>query len=169
MKVLVFAILLVFMSPAYSLSIDPANSVLDVPWDSSEDEAEKILGKSNGFFQATKYKKYVFYGKSIALVFEREKLKGFIYSEYLLIPLLNEAVSINPQFSSPQIEMNGVKLNGMGFSELASKLPYKLGSPAYQVQVATDETQIQINFSSISMQGVKEDFKFSGLEIHYEL
>lgn len=169
MKSVVFAILLVFMPPVYALDIDPANSVLGVPWDSSEEGAEKILGKSNGFFQATKYKKYVFYGKSIALVFEREKLKGFIYSEYLLVPLINEAVSVNPQFSSPQIEMNGVKLNEVAFSELALKLPFKLGSPAYQVQVATDETQIQFNFSSTSMQGSKEEFKFSGLEIHYEL
>ena len=168
MKNLLLAIILFVTLPAHALEIDPANSVLGVPWDSSEEIAEKILGKPNGFFQATKYKKYVFYGKSIALIFEREKLKGFKYSEYLL-PLYNEAVSVNADFSSPQLEINGVKLNGASFSELASKLPYKFGNPEYQVNVATDESQIQFNFSSTSMNGAKEEFKFGGLEIHYEL
>ena len=83
--------------------------------------------------------------------------------------MYNEAVSVNADFSSPQLEINGVKLNGASFSELASKLPYKFGNPEYQVNVATDESQIQFNFSSTSMNGAKEEFKFGGLEIHYEL
>lgn len=93
MKNLLLSIILFVTLPAHALEIDPANSVLGVPWDSSEEIAEKILGKPNGFFQATKY----------------------------------------------------------------------------QVNVATDESQIQFNFSSTSMNGAKEEFKFGGLEIHYEL
>lgn len=169
MKKILLAFLLIMAIPVHAFEINPAKSVLGVPWNSSEQATEIILGKPNGFFQVTKYKKYVFYGNSIALIFERDKLKGLIYSEYLLVPLYKDAISVNEQFSNPIIKINGVTLSGASFSELASSLPYKFGSPTYQVKVATDEAQIQFNFSSVSKNGSETGFRFSGLEIHYEL
>jgi hypothetical protein len=169
MKNLVFTVLMATSWAVSALDVDPAKSVFGVPWNSSEQEAEKKLGKPSGYFQATKYKKFVFYGKSVALVFEREKLKGLIYSNVIFSALYDEAVSINERFSTETIRLNGVELNDKGFAELAAKLPYKLGKPTYQVKVATDEAQIQLNFSGREEPGSASTFSFHGLEIHYEL
>ena len=169
MRNLIFIILMAASFESVALEVDPKKSVFGVPWNSSEQDSEKVLGKANGYFQATKYKKFIFYGKSVALVFERDKLKGLIYSNVIFAPLYNEAVSINDRFSSEPLKLNGVELNEKSFAELAAKLPYRLGKPTYQVKTATDEAQIQFNFSGVERSGADREFKFSGLEIHYEL
>ncbi|MEW8321599.1 MAG: hypothetical protein AB2606_03065 [Candidatus Thiodiazotropha taylori] len=56
MKNIIFVFTLVLSDYAFSLDLEPSKSVLGVPWDSSEEEAMKLLGSPNGYFQATKYK-----------------------------------------------------------------------------------------------------------------
>ncbi len=169
MKIVLFVLSLIWSSHVYALDIEPAKSVLDVPWDSSEEEAKKLLGAPNGYFQATKHKKLVFYGKSVVLLFKRGKLKGFRYYEACCRALYQMSVSINSNYSKEPISLDGIKLSGKTFQEINSSLSYELGSPDYRAEIATDEVTIKLGFSGRRYQSKAEEFHFSSIEIDYDL
>ncbi|MBV1788529.1 hypothetical protein KQ940_10730 [Marinobacterium sp. D7] len=163
-------VLLVFWSnQALSLDIVPSESVLGVPWDSTEQEVAKILGESNGYFQTTKYNKLVFYGKSVVLIFTRGKLKGFRYHDVCCTDLYNTSVSINSKYSREAVVFNGIDLKGKTFQEINELLPFELGKPDYRAEIATDEVTIEFGFSSRGYPGQQDQFNFNSLKIDYEL
>lgn len=166
----ILGVLLIFWSgEALSLEISPSESVLGVPWDSTEEETTEILGESNGYFQATKYKKLVFYGKSVVLIFNRGKLKGFRYHDVCCNDLYNTSVSINSKYSMEPFILNGLDLKDKSFEQVNEAVPYELGSPDYRSEIATDAVTIEFSFSSRSYSGQEKQFKFNGIKIDYEL
>ncbi len=151
------------------MDIVPAESVLGVPWDSTEEETVAILGAANGHFQATKYKKLVFYGKSVVLVFNRGHLKGFRYRDVCCRDLYNTPVSINSNYSVEPVVLHGFDLTNKSFPEINNALPYELGLPDYRATIATDEVILEFGFSSSSYPDAEKEFFFSSLKIDYEL
>lgn len=170
MKKIILLSLLIYSGSAFAIDITPSKSVMGIPWNSSEEETHGLLGKPNGYFEVTKYKKIVFYGKSIVLVFSRGKLKGFKYYDTCCRALYEMPVSINSKYQNEPLMLNGVKISGKSFNEIKSSLSYDLGEPDYRAEIATDETTIKFGFSGRGHPGsTKQEFKFGSLEIDYEL
>ncbi|MEW8383217.1 MAG: hypothetical protein AB2704_15310 [Candidatus Thiodiazotropha taylori] len=169
MKNIIFVFTLVLSDYAFSLDLEPSKSVLGVPWDSSEEEAMKLLGSPNGYFQATKYKKLVFYGKSVVLIFKRGKLKGFRYYDVCCRALYQMSASVNSKYSNEPLSINGTLLTGSSFQTINRSLPYELGSPDYRAEIATDEVTIKLGFTGTGFPGKAEEFLFGSIEVDYEL
>lgn len=169
MKRLILALLLLVPAYGFSMDVNPSKSVLGVPWDSTEKETTQILGEPNGYFRATKYKKLVFYGKSVVLVFVRGKLKGFRYYDTCCQVLYQIPVSINSKYNNEPISINGKELTGKSFNEINKALPQELGNPDYRTEIATDEATIKFGFSGRGYPGKAEEFYFNSLEIDYVL
>ncbi|ODC00526.1 hypothetical protein A3197_09370 [Candidatus Thiodiazotropha endoloripes] len=169
MKDVIFVLFIIWSGHAFCLDLEPAKSVLGVPWNSSEAEAMKILGSPNGYFHATKHKKLVFYGKSVVLLFKRGKLKGFRYYEACCRALYQMSVSINSKYSKEPISLDGVKLSGSSFHNLNRSLSYELGLPDYRAEIATDEVTIRLGFTGSGYPGKAEEFHFSSIEVDYDL
>ena len=170
MKKIILLSLLIYTGSIFAIDITPSESVMDVPWNSTEKETVKKLGEPNGYFNITKFKKIVFYGKSIGLVFNRGKLKGFRYYDTCCMSLYDMPVSINSKYQTDPLLLNGIELTNKSFSELNDSLTYELGKPNYNVEIATDEATIKFSFTGRGYPGSgTQDFTFSSIEIDFEL
>lgn len=166
-----FVMMILFLAPVCGFSMDviPSKSVLEVPWNSTEKEAKSVLGEPNGYFNTTKYKKLVFYGKSVVLVFDRGELKGFRYYDTCCQVLHRMSVSINSEYDYETISINGIELSGKTFVEIDEALPQKLGRPDYRAEIPTDEATIRLGFSGMGHSGETDEFHFHSLEVDYHL
>ncbi len=167
MKIIIIS-LLIFSLKAFSIEIESDKSVMGVPWNSTESKVIEILGQPNGHYKATKYTKYIFYGKSVVLVFKKDRLKSIQYSDVCCSFLYNAQVTVNEPDGSKGLVLDGVEMVGKDFVQLSKELPYKLGQPGYHKNFETEFGSVKIQFTKLTENG-KQSFKFNSLEVKYEM
>jgi len=146
-----------FSSSAFALdlNVDIENGPLGVSWGATEKEIIATLGEPNGHFILSKNRKIIYYGKKISLFLKRGKLNEIMFTSHADYSLSSVPVVMNSNYDKAMITINGKRVIGMPFDDVADALNMEFGAPGYHVELATDNADINLHFSSSTIDEAK--------------
>tara|TARA_B110000858_G_scaffold89711_2_gene103760 strand:+ start:26182 stop:26664 length:483 start_codon:yes stop_codon:yes gene_type:complete len=153
---------------AQSWDIVPDEGVFGVRWTASEAELIETLGEPNGYFELSRFRKMVYYGKSHSFLLINNQLKGYYFLEHNHSNMLNESVAKNQQFDQAVVTISGKSVFDESFEDVENLLDIELGEPDYRASFITDFVSVNLTFPSMTM-GSTRSFRLGGVEIKYEL
>ena len=156
------------ISFAQNWNIDLDKDVFGVPWGASESELVEALGEPNGYFNISRFRKLVYYGKSHSFLLVNNQLKGYYLHEYNQTNLLNESVVVNQEFDRATVTINGKDIMDKSFADVESALGVDLGDPDYSTSYITDFVSVEFSFSSTTI-AASRSYRLGGLKILYQL